>query len=79
VYRKATVKLVKFNLEQKSKAKKISNKILSKKVKKRVMSFGSGIFYNNKMYWWVLASNGKSYYFRSSKNFSNIKYIKTLG
>ena len=69
-------KVIEFNNKQEAKAEEISNKILLKKIDEPVTSFGLGIVYNNKLYWYVMAYNGESYFFRSNKDFSKIKYIE---
>lgn len=67
---------VKFSIAQKKDAKKTSLGILQKNLEKKIsyVSFGSGLACNNKLYWYVAASNGKTYYFRSNEDFSGIEF-----
>ena len=60
---------IEFTTDQKENTKKISETKLS-----TTITFDSGIDYDGMLFWHVIATDGKEYYFNSSKGFKDVKH-----
>lgn len=60
---------IEFTTDQKENTKKISETKLS-----TTITFDSGIDYDGMLFWHVIATDGKEYYFNSSKDFKDVKH-----
>ena len=64
---------VEFTASQKENSKKISETKLSKTI-----TFDSGMNYDGTLFWHVISSDGKQYYFNSTTEFTEVKHEEAL-